>query len=102
MQAITPGPRSKVEFIKKTKTKKLDQSKSKKGGEGLLCLKKNTCFERNEFKGTVWAGQLIVVSVESMRSLMRLFTLIIKVKKQKNKKKAKKNMGTVLSLNCIY
>ena len=28
-----------------------------------------------------------------MRSLMRLFTLIIKVKKQKNKKKAKKKHG---------
>ena len=44
MQAITPGPKLKVEFMKKIK-KKLDQPTGKKGRPSLL--KNKMCFEEN-------------------------------------------------------
>ena len=57
--------------------KKNRQVAQKQEGKGFS-VKNKTYFERNE--ETV-CGLLIVVSVESMRSLLRLPILIIKIKK---------------------
>ena len=70
-QAITPRPRLKVEFMKNKKQNKPTGKKRRS------CLLKNkTCFERNE--ETVRLADSSV-SVESMRSLLRLLILIIKI-----------------------
>ena len=70
-QAITPGPRLKVEFMKNKKQNKPTGKKRRS------CLFKNkTCFERNE--ETVRLADSSV-SVESMHSLLRLLILIIKI-----------------------
>ena len=64
MQAITLGPRLKVEF-----TKKKTRLAHRQEGKAFPVKKKNkTCFERNE--ETVWS--VIVVSVESMRSRIKI------------------------------
>ena len=65
MQAITLGPRLKVEFMKK----KTRLAHRQEGKAFPVKKKKNkTCFERNE--ETVWS--VIVVSVESMRSRIKI------------------------------
>ena len=84
MQGITPGQRLKVEFMKKKNTREVAKRQQGKG----FSVKNKTYFERNE--NCVWLANM-VVSVESMRSLLRLPILIIKIKK---------TLGTVLSLSC--
>ena len=84
MQGITPGQRLKVEFMKKKNTREVAKRQEGKG----FSVKNETYFERNE--DCVWLANM-VVSVESMRSLLRLPILIIKIKK---------TLGTVLSLSC--
>ena len=63
MQAITLGPRLKVEFMKK-KTRLAHRQE----GKAFPVKKKTKRFERNE--ETVWS--VIVVSVESMRSRIKI------------------------------
>ena len=62
MQAITLGPRLKVEFMKKTRLAHRQE------GKAFPVKKKTKRFERNE--ETVWS--VIVVSVESMRSRIKI------------------------------
>ena len=69
---------------KKKTTREVDQRQEGKG----FSVKNKTYFERNE--DCVWLANM-VVSVESMRSLLRLPILIINIKK---------TLGTVLSLSC--